>query len=273
MATVILGANSMLGWAVFQSLSEARGYCSPTTRRPRGSGLLALDLTDAATVAEAVKDAEVVIHCGAICKVEKCETHPAFAHAINVGGTRHLLDHLDPKTRLVYCSSDHVFGGDSGPYDEDSPPCPLSFYGQTRVEAERLVRDRRPDALVIRVSLCIGQSYNGRSGHLDWLRYRKSQGLPMTVVSDEFRSAVWCSDAARRVLEWTRSDLDGLRHLGADRLVSRPELANYLNQRFQIGASFQEVRRSDRGVPHLGRVELITRFEDPPLASVVKTSM
>lgn len=268
MATVILGANSMLGWAVFKRLPQARGYCSQTTRRPRGSRLLPLDLTDPKAVAAAVQDADLVIHCGAICRVEKCETHPHFAHAINVGGTRHLLDRLPPEAGLVYVSSDHVFSGDSGPYLEDSEPCPISYYGRTRVEAERLVLKRRPDALVIRASLCIGESYNGRSGHLDWLRYRHSRGLPMTIVKDEHRSAVWSSDAAQRVLDWCSQQHSGLRHLCAHRTVSRPELAKYLSQRFHIGARFQEISRADKQVPHLGRVELRTHHD--PLPSVLE---
>lgn len=77
---------------------------------------------------------------------------------------------LPENIRLVYVSSDHVFGGDDA-YDEASRPCPISLYGRTRVDAEALVLGR-PLSLVIRPGLAIGPSPNGRTGQLDWLHYR-----------------------------------------------------------------------------------------------------
>ena len=82
----------------------------------------------------------------------------------------------------------------------------------------------RPEQLVVRSGLWIGPSATGRIGHLDWLRYRHAPALPMTVVADEPRSAVWAEDAARRVWELARTEVTGIRHLVATRAVSRPEL-------------------------------------------------
>ncbi|MCX5741068.1 MAG: sugar nucleotide-binding protein, partial [Proteobacteria bacterium] len=206
-----------------------------------------------------------------VCNVETCETSPAFAHTVNVEGTRILLAHLPAATRLVYLSSDHVFGGDAGPYREDSPVAPISVYAQTRVAAEALVR-ARPNSLVIRSGLWIGPSSTGKIGHLDWLRDRHRRGLPMTIVSDEIRSAMWAEDGARRVWELARSTITGVRHVIATRAVARPELATYVSQHFGIGATFATQPRRTRQLPHIGNVELSTAFSDAlaaPLASVL----
>jgi dTDP-4-dehydrorhamnose reductase len=191
---------------------------------------------------------------------------------VNVEGTRILLDYAPRDTRIVYCSSDHVFGGadPNAPYFEDSPVSPISVYGQTRVAAEQLVA-ARANTLIVRSGLWIGPSATGRIGHLDWLRDRHRRGLPMTVVSDEVRSAMWAEDAARRVWELARSDVVGVRHVVATRAVARPELATFVDRHFQIGASFGVEPRSERRSPHLGNVELGTRYRDAlaqPLASV-----
>jgi dTDP-4-dehydrorhamnose reductase len=267
MRTLILGANSMIGWALFEQLKAqgAAGTCSPSTRRPKNSGLELLDLVDSAQVALYLQSfqPDLVLHCAAICKVEKCERHPQYAWDVNVGGTQTVLDHLPKQVRLVYCSSDHVFSGDRGPYDENSPPDPISFYGRTRVEAEERVLNQHPGSLVLRVPLCIGPSYNGRSGHLDWLRYRHGKGLPMTIVRDEHRSALPLEAAAKRVYQMALSPLTGLRHLHADRVVSRPLLAEYLSryQNLPVQLKFQD--RVDRPAPHLGNVALTSRYDDP----------
>ncbi len=171
---------------------------------------------------------------------------------------------------MIYVSSDHVFGGD-GVYDEASSPCPISAYGRTRVEAESLVLNRT-GSLVIRVGLPIGPSPNGRTGHMDWLRYRIGRSLPITIVHDEYRSVVWATDLALRVMQLARSAETGIRHVTAARAVSRVELANYLLSECRISANFTRESRHERSAPHIGRVELATVYHGElfrPLPSVL----
>jgi len=213
---------------------------------------------------------EILLYCHAVCDVPKCEAAPAWAREINVAHLERTLAALPEFTRFVYISSDHVFGGD-GVYDEHSSPCPISVYGRTRVEAEALALTR-PGSLVIRVGLPIGASPNGRTGHWDWLRYRMRRSLPVTIVYDEYRSAVWAGDLAHRVMQLARSDRTGICHVIARRAVSRVELANYLLSLSRISANYRTESRDQRAAPHLGRVELATRFDDEllrPLRSVV----
>ncbi len=273
-STFLFGAGSLLGWSIWRAgAGEVTGFCNASTR-PLPEGITrAIDLDDDAAVRElfARERPALVINCAGVCDVETCERSPDFAWAVNVEGTRALVEHAPPATRIVHCSSDHVFGGDHGPYREDSPTAPISVYGRTRVAAEQLVL-ARPDTVVVRAGLWIGPSANGRIGHLDWLRHRHRRGLPMTVVTDEHRTAVWAADAAQRVLAIARSGVTGIRHLTATRAVSRPELADYLVRSFDIGARFAVEARADRRTPHLGRVELATRYTDAlaaPLAAVV----
>jgi dTDP-4-dehydrorhamnose reductase len=278
----LFGVNSIVGWSIARLLSGPWGdgdgdvelFCNRHTRIPRGARWRRLNLQDESTAKEilAGEQPDVIIHCAGVCDVEKCETSPQFAHEVNVGGMETLLARAPAAARIVYLSSDHVFGGDTGPYTESSPTGPISVYGRTRVIAEQMLLAHRPSALVVRGGLWIGPSYNGRIGHMDWLRYRHSRGLPMTVVADEHRSAVWAEEAARRVLDLTASPITGVRHVVATRTTARPALAHYLNERFAIGATFSVHSRADRTTPHLGRVELRTEFADAlatPLTPVV----
>ncbi|HUQ01806.1 MAG TPA: sugar nucleotide-binding protein [Kofleriaceae bacterium] len=272
----LFGAGSMLGWSIWRERAGSDGvvgFCNASTRALPEGVTRAIDLDDEAAVRElfARERPALVINCAGVCDVETCERSPEFAWDVNVEGTRLLCKHAPPEARLVHCSSDHVFGGDHGPYDESSPPAPISVYGRTRVAAEAHVL-ARANTVVVRAGLWIGPSATGRIGHLDWLRHRHERGLPMTIVSDEHRSAVWAADAARRVWAIARSDVTGIRHIVATRTVSRPELADYLVRRFDIGASFALARRAERAAPHLGHVDLVTRYTDAlaaPLPSVL----
>ena len=278
---LLFGANSMLGWSIlragFDAHTDAVTAFANGRTRPLPPGVTeGLHLNDEAAVRELFtrEHPELIIHCAGVCNVANCEQSPEFAHSVNVGGARNLIAHAPPDARIVYCSSDHVFSGDGGPYHEDSPTDPVSVYGHTRVAAEALML-ARPNTLVVRAGLWIGPSSTGRIGHLDWLRYRQGKGLPMTLVQDEARSAVWADDAARRVVALAHSDVVGLRHLTATRVVSRPELARFLSSHFDINAEFALQRRRDRHAPHLGHVELATLHRDPlaaPLPSPVQVT-
>ena len=263
----------MLGWSLLRARPAVMAFCNRNTRRVPPGVAGGIDLDDEPAVVELFSRLRpsLIVQCAGVCDVESCEKSPEFAWAVNVEAMQILLRHAPPEARIVYCSSDHVFSGDTGPYDETSPTDPLSVYGRTRVAAEQLML-QRANTLIIRSGPWIGPSASGKNGHLDWLRYRHGRGLPMTVVADEARSVVWAEDAARRVWELAEAQVTGIRHLVGTRTVSRPELASYLDTRFAIGARFEVELRRDRRAPHPGHVELRTVHRDPlagPLPAVV----
>jgi dTDP-4-dehydrorhamnose reductase len=81
---------------------------------------------------------DLVLHAAAWTDVDGAEADPEAARAVNVLGTRNVVELGAP---LVYYSSDYVFdGGKCSPYVESDPPSPLSVYGRTKLEGEREVR-------------------------------------------------------------------------------------------------------------------------------------
>jgi dTDP-4-dehydrorhamnose reductase len=270
---LLFGATSILGFNLARLFSDAViPFKSPGNAAPAVQQWPVLNLEDPEWVERimAQYNPDILLYCHAVCDVPNCEVDTKWAHEVNVGHLQRTLKALPNHTRLIYVSSDHVFGGD-GRYDEDSPPCPISVYGRTRVEAEQMVWER-PQSLVIRTGLAIGPSPNGRTGHIDWLRYRTQRQLPITIVEDEFRSVVWVEDLARRVMALSRSEVTGLRHIPATRAVSRIELAHFLLKQLGLEARFHCESRHNRPAPHLGRVELLSSYQDEwatPLPSVI----
>lgn len=253
---LLFGATSILGYSLARQFPErVEPYGTP--------GDQALPLFER-------QWPDILIYGHAVCDVPKCEGSPEWAQRINVGHVRRALAALPAHTRMVYVSSDHVFGGD-GIYDEEAEPCPISVYGRTRVDAESLVL-QRSGSLVIRVGLPIGPSLNGRIGHWDWLRYRSERNFPITIVSDEYRSAVWADQLACRVVQLAESSAVGIRHVVATRVASRIDLANHLLSLLDKPACYLTQPRRQRATPHLGHVELATIYNDAlsrPLMSVL----
>lgn len=279
-SNLLFGATSILGFNLAKAYPQSFvPFTSPGNTATSVQSWPTLNLEDPEWVKVILVQYQphILLYCHAVCDVPKCEVDPGWAYEINVRHLNRVLKALPDFTQLVYISSDHIFGGD-GIYDEGSPPCPISVYGRSRVEAEKLVL-QRAGSLVIRTGLAIGSSPNGRSGHLDWLRYRTQRNLPITIVRDEFRSAVWVEDLARRVIKLAQSSESGIRHISATRAISRIDLAHYLLNQLGLDNSFHSESRLQRPTPHIGHVELDSAFQDElssPLPSVLddrKTSL
>lgn len=262
---VVLGATGLFGFALQHSRPAAIPVCNRHNSLAQCRDWVRADLEDTPSIRQIFDELKpsLVVHAAGICDVDRCEEDPTWAWDINVGGTEGLLNALDPSVNLVYISSDHVFGaGGEGPLFEDTKPNPISVYGETRVACEEMILNQRPNSLCIRAPLLIGPSLNGRSGHRDWLRYRAKQGLPLTVIADECRHAVWLSEAA----EWAWKAMDlgitGIRHISGTGPVFRPDLARNLMAADGIQVPLTIETRAQQAAPHLGRIDLRSKFAD-----------
>ena len=270
---LLFGATSLLGFHLATMFPKTvLPFISPGNTTKSVRQWSALQLHDLIWITKVFQQMQpkILLYCHAICDVPKCEANQNWAYEMNVHQLERVIMALPESTRLVYVSSDHVFGRD-GVYTEESCPCPISVYGRTRTDAEHLVL-KRAESLVVRAGLGIGKSHDGRTGHLDWLRYRSQQRLPITIIQDEHRSTIWQHDLASRIMHLAQSGETGISHVPATRAVSRVDLANYLIRKFQIPATFKIEFSHQQAYPHLGRVELRSVRKGAlfkPLASVL----
>jgi nucleoside-diphosphate-sugar epimerase len=117
------------------------------------------DVRDEAVLRAALKDADLVIHLAAIVGAAACDRDPQLAAGVNVGSVR-LLNRLRSRGQLVlFPNTNSGYGTTSGEIHctEDSPLEPISLYGKTKVEAERVLLDS-PNAIVLRLATVFGMS-------------------------------------------------------------------------------------------------------------------
>ena len=113
---LLFGASSMLGWSIWRARPAVTAFCNTATRKypPGVAGGIDLDDEPAVAALFARVRPALIIQCAGVCDVENCEGSPGFAWTVNVEAMRNLIAHAPPETRIVYCSSDHVFSGDTG---------------------------------------------------------------------------------------------------------------------------------------------------------------
>lgn len=159
-----------------------------------------LDIADEAADLAAVAGHDVVINAAAYTKVDDAETHEDDARRVNALGAAALASAAAQHgALLVQVSTDYVFDGSaSTPYAEDSPLAPVSAYGRTKAEGEKLVRQILPDdSLIVRTAWLYGE--HGPNFASTMLRLAGVRDT-LSVVDDQRGQPTWTHDLAEQIV-------------------------------------------------------------------------
>lgn len=188
---LVTGARGMLGRDLEAALAGR-----PVTLLGRAD----LDVTDPEAVADAVHGHDVVVNAAAYTAVDAAETDEATALAVNGTAVGHLAQAAAASgAKLVQVSTDYVFDGTATePYSEDAPLAPVSAYGRTKAEGERLARAAHPDGtFVVRTAWLYGQ--HGPNFATTMLKLAASRET-VSVVEDQVGQPTWTADLAQQIV-------------------------------------------------------------------------
>jgi len=203
---------------------------------------------------------DVVVNCAALANVDACERNPDLAHRVNdelVGWLTQACGRLG--SRLVHVSTDAVFGGRAGPYDEDSDVSPINVYGRSKVGGER--RATAAGALVLRTNL-VGWSAVGDRSLLEFFVDRLRR-LERTPAFDDVRfRPVTPAQFFDVLVELLDRDVTGIVHLTGGELISKFDFAHMVAREFGLRADLID-RRSVAGAglaaPRANMLDVVPR--------------
>ena len=197
MKYLITGANGMLGHDLVTALAG---------RDVTALGRNDLDITDLDAVRAAIPGFDVVINGAAYTKVDDAETDEDAALAINGIGAGNLARAAaETGAILVQVSTDYVFDGTATtPYDESTPHNPVSAYGRTKAEGERLALELNGErTYIVRTAWLYGQ--HGPNFPKTMLKLAAARP-ELTVVSDQVGQPTWTLDLAQQIVALLDSD-------------------------------------------------------------------
>lgn len=236
-ASGLLGSNFVLA-AAERGLPLVASHWRHPTRLPC-AGNIALDLLDERATRrlfDSIRPASIV-HCAAATDVDWCEANPDEAYRINADVPRRLaLIASELDAFLIFISTDSVFDGRRGSYDESQEPSPVNVYGQTKLTAEAFVAACAPASLVIRTNF-FGWSPAGRRGLAEWILSRLESGLPVPAFFDVRFSPLLATDLAHLVLDMIAVGLRGLYHVTASDSCTKYEFAMKLAESFDLDSA------------------------------------
>jgi dTDP-4-dehydrorhamnose reductase len=214
----VTGAAGLIGGTLLRSPGIPPGWEAVALHRGE------LELTDFAAVERRFEREQpaALIHCAAMSRSPQCQAEPAKARSWNVDVTRHLAG-LFGGRRMIFLSTDLVFDGQRGGYREDAGVAPLSFYAETKVEAEQWVL-RDAGHLVVRTSLNHGWSATGDRGFNEEMVKAWRAGKTLKLFRDEFRSPIPAEHTARALWELLAQECCGILHLAGSQRLSRWEI-------------------------------------------------
>lgn len=179
-----------------------------------------LDITDSDAVRSLFEKVRpgTVVHTAGNKDTRFCEAHPAEAHRINAQGTQNISRACrEWNATLVYLSTDLVFSGEEGNYQENDLPQPRLEYGKSKLLGELLAREEAKNVAVCRS----GGIFGKRSPLLKWLTDELTARRSVPCFVDVFNSPTYVENLAEMIEAIVERKLFGLFHTVGRERVSR----------------------------------------------------
>ena len=247
MKVLLFGAGGQVGWELQRSLAPLGELIAPD----RHSASLCGDLGDLQGLMATVQKVrpDVIVNAAAHTAVDKAEGEAALAHTLNALAPGVLAQEAARVgALLVHYSTDYVFDGSgTRPWREDDATGPLSVYGQTKLDGERLIQAACPNHLIFRTSWV----YAARGGNFAKTMLRLGQEREhLSVIDDQFGAPTGAdlladvtAHAIRQVLQ--RPQDAGLYHLVASGETTWNGYAKYVLRQAQVAQSAINIKATE----------------------------
>ena len=180
---------------------------------------------------------DVIIHSAALTNVEKCELEPKLANSINAKATEIIAKETERiGSYLTYISTDYIFDGKKGLYNEIDIPNPLNQYGKTKLIGEKNIESHTSNYSIIRTSTPFGITSSKKTFPI-WLLENVQKNNKVNLLEDQFTSPTYVPNLSKMILEITTRNLKGLFHLSGSTRISRFEFAKLIIETLNLDSS------------------------------------
>ena len=169
----------------------------------------------------------VIVHCGALTHVDYCEQNEAESYEKTVVSTQNMIELSKTlNAKLVFISTDYIFDGNDGPYEETATTNPISIYGKHKLEAEQAVLNANQTNLVLRITNVYGDEERGKnfvSRMIDQIF--EQQKLNLRLPIDQYATPINAADIARCLYLLINDGKSGIYNIAGTDYMNRIQLA------------------------------------------------
>jgi len=245
---LITGSNGLLGQKLVELIIKDPNYALIATARGanrlpkniKGYIYEAMDVTNREETLSKIQQLkpDYIIHTAAMTNVDQCETDRDACWELNVRATETLVEASRVNNVfLLHVSTDFIFDGENGPYDEEAEANPISFYGVSKLAAERMVF-KSANLIrwaVARTVLVYGIAHDmSRTNIVLWVKKSLEDGKNITVVNDQFRSPTLAEDLAIGCFLIIQKEAQGIYNISGKEVMTPLEMAMRTADFFQL---------------------------------------
>lgn len=211
MKIALTGASGLVGSRIVELLGNDFDFISLSQND--------MDITDKESVVKKIMntDFDIFLHLAGYTNVDGAEKEKEVALKINRDGTKNVFDAVRQRgKKFIYISTDFVFDGKNPPYFEDSSPNPISSYGISKYEGEKVLDE---GAMIVRISYPYRKSFELKKDFVRTIRSLLEQHKPLTMVTDSLMTPTLIDDIAYALKYLFMNFSGGAYHInGADSL-------------------------------------------------------
>ncbi len=238
---VILGGKGMLGTDLAEAFDK-KNIDVQVFDLPE------FDITNFTRLEEKIKNADIVINCAAYTNVDSAESQKELAYKVNAAATGKLGEIArDNNIWLLHISTDFVFDGKGKkPYTETDSPNPISEYGRTKLEGEKLLAQIGCKYCIMRVEWTYGRAGNN---FVSKLIQRAKTNNTVNVVDDQIGSPTATTQVSQAICKLIEKKPTGLFHFANSGYVSRYEMAKFIFDKLAMNVNLLPCKTSDYAAP------------------------
>jgi len=234
---LVTGSAGLIGRQVVKDLSETHEVFSCYNKsKPEHGNSVKMDLLNHEVISNIMseKKPDVVIHLGAMTAVDLCETDQDSAFQINSRATEILAKESSKmNTFIVYVSTDYVFDGNTGMYEENDATNPLGSYGKSKLLGEKSIQNFSSDWCIARTSTPFGLHPTKKSFPM-WIIENLQKQNQIDVLSDQFTSPTYVPNLSKMLVEISERHLNGIFHVAGATKISRYKMASMISDKLNL---------------------------------------
>ena len=166
---------------------------------------------------------EMIIHCAGLISVDACEKEPELAHVTNVTTTENVAYGCSKDTKVVYISSDQVYGKANDHSEIFIDLHPVNHYGKTKLLGEQKVQKLCENHIIIRTNIFGWNVKPGRISSAEWIHRSIMNGEEIKLYTDYSFSPIYTECLAEIIMQLQVMDFTGVINVGSPTPCSKYE--------------------------------------------------
>ncbi|MDZ7344188.1 MAG: dTDP-4-dehydrorhamnose reductase [candidate division KSB1 bacterium] len=179
----------------------------------------------------------IIINAAGFTDVDGSETERELCWRVNVTGVENLIYTAQKvQARLIHFSTDYVFDGKAGPYNEAARPNidGAGFYARSKLAGENALRHSDIHYAIVRTMVLYGTGYDLRPNFVSWLICQLLLGKTVRIVDDQFGNPTLASELASAVRALAECGGQGIYHISGSEVIDRYHFALKIAEVFDL---------------------------------------